>query len=52
MTDERPMLCEWCKKRPPIGVLSLPDEPAVHVCQVCVPNSPLFDFRIYPELTK
>ena len=47
-----PMLCENCKLRPPIGVLTMPDGPPLHVCQVCVPNSPLFDFRIYPELTK
>ena len=47
-----PMLCENCGIKPPIGILTLPYGPPLHVCVDCVPNSPLFDFQVYPELTK
>jgi len=52
MGDEERKVCESCGIRAAIGVLRLPDEPPLHVCQICVPNSPLFDFRIYPHLRK
>jgi hypothetical protein len=44
-----PHICEDCGKRPAVGVLTLPEGDTTHLCQICVPHSPMSDFRLYPQ---
>ncbi len=42
-------ICQGCEQHPSIGVLTYPDGDKAHLCQHCVPNSPMFHFVLYPQ---